>query len=103
LGEDFAKRLECLGGIGAEVDDGEQIGAVAVVKMLDGIAGEEGDVEAGVDEGLAEGAHVFGVFGEEAIFVFYLDHQDGAAVGDLEGLEFTADFHEVLAGGVEIS
>ena len=99
--KNFAEGAESAGGVGAEIDDGEKIVAIAVVEMLRGIAGEEGDVEAAVEEGLADFAHILFVFGEEAVFVFDLDHEDGAAVSDLEGSEDSADFVEIGFGGVE--
>ena len=70
--------------------------------MLNGIAGEERDVEAGVEEGLAEVAHVLRVLGEEAVFVLDLHHKDRAAVRDLERAEDAADFSEVALGGLHV-
>ena len=103
FGENFAECFECVGGIGSEVDDGEEVAAVAILQVFDGIAGEERDVEAGVEEGLAEFAHVLGVSAEEAIFIFDLDHEDGPAVGDLKRREFFADALEVIFDGGHVA
>ena len=66
-----------------------------------GIAGEKRHVEAAVDQRLTQRAHVFGVVAVGVVFVFDLDHEERAAVGDLLRSENAADFEEKFTGGFE--
>ena len=92
LGLQGAERLEPTGGVFAEIDDLKEIRAQPIANVPWRIAGEERDGKAAVQEGLPDFAHIMNVFAIGAVFVFHLDHEDRAALGDLLRPEHTADF-----------
>ena len=65
------------------------------------IGGEERDFKAGGAIHVADLAHVNVIGAVAAVFIFDLHHDDGAAMGDLQGSELVAEFFQIGAGGRE--
>ena len=102
-GHEFAGFLEIAGGVAAEIGGLKEVGAETVFHLGRRVAGEERDIEPGIQQGLANIAHVFGILAVKAIFILRLHHQNRAAMGDLLAPEHAADFLEVGFYGIDIS
>ena len=57
-----------------------------LVPACSGVVGVERHADAGIPPDLAEPQQVIPVVAETAVFVLDLEHQDGSALGDLQGL-----------------
>ena len=103
MGKYRPQGLEPAGRIGTKIHYREQVRSKAVLEMLGRVAVEQRHVEARVQQGLPQLAHIGGILPEETILIFHLDHQDGAAFGNLQRPEHAADLPEVALGRRHIS
>ena len=95
----FPELLERAFSILTEVDDIENVRVHSLVQLVNGIAGEEGHVETGILEDLAEFPHINRVVAVGAVFVFQLGYQDRSTFGDLQWTQHASDFIELGGGG----
>jgi integrase len=89
--------------VAAEIRRLKKIGHQTVAHLVRRIAFKEWHVKTGGKQGLADVVHIERVLAIEAVFIFYLHHDDRPAVRDLQWTEFAANLLKIMGRGGEIT